>query len=300
MNTPNPKLRALLSSPMVGFAPWILMAVVEGPGRVVLAACLAGALAVALTAGGAALGLRPKLLDITGIGYFAALAVAAAVAGPGTSQWLGTWSGELSSVVIAVIVGLSLAARRPFTLAYARESTPREYWHTPQFLRINYVITAAWGAVFLIDALVGYIGDGPLHQPDNVWMSWVIPVALVVLAIKFTAWYPDHATAGSPAAADGPRRHASLASLLLPVASWLIPAGILVMIVGHSFWWAGLILMLAGIFGGNQLRQAGRRALPRTGPHPLERAPSGPATALPMALPSRTDEFHAGTESVLP
>jgi len=259
MSTPSRKLRALLSSPMVGFAPWIAMAVVEGPGRVVLAACLAGALAVTMTAGGAAAGLRPKLLDITAIGYFAALAVAAAVAEPGTSQWLGTWSGELSSVMIAVIVGLSLAARRPFTLAYARESTPQEYWHTPQFLRVNYVITAAWAVVFLIDALVGYIGDGPLHQPDNAWLSWVIPVALVVLAVKFTAWYPDHATAGSSAATDGSRRHTSLASLLLPVAGWLIPAGILVMVIAGSFWWTGLILLLAGIFGGNQLRKAARQ-----------------------------------------
>ncbi len=94
MNTPNPKLRALLSSPMVGFAPWILMAVVEGPGRVVLAACLAGALAVALTAGGAAAGLRPKLLDITGIGYFAALAVAAA-------ESAVAWSGYQAVNLIA-------------------------------------------------------------------------------------------------------------------------------------------------------------------------------------------------------
>lgn len=105
------KLRTLLNNPIMGFAPWILLSVIEGPGRVVLAAVLAGALAAVICAAGVLTGSRPKMLDVAGIVFFAALAVAAALASPGFSHWLGIWAGEISNVVIALIAGLSLAVR---------------------------------------------------------------------------------------------------------------------------------------------------------------------------------------------
>jgi hypothetical protein len=112
-----PKLRTVLSQPVVGFAPWILLAVAEGPHRVALAAGLACALAVLTCAAGTIVGLRPKLLDITAITFFGALALTAMLASPAAGRWLGTWSGELSTAVIAAVAALSLAARRPFHAA---------------------------------------------------------------------------------------------------------------------------------------------------------------------------------------
>jgi hypothetical protein len=196
-------LGKLLNEPLVGFAPWILVAVVEGPGRVSLAAALGAALAVATCAAGAAVNVRPKLLDVTAIIFFTALAVAAALASAGTQRWLGVWSAELSNVMIAAITGLSLAVRRPFTLAYARETYDREFWDLPIFLRINYVISAVWASAFVLIAIVGYIGDGPLHQPNNLWTAWILPIGALVLAIKFTGWYPDRAVAAAGLADDG-------------------------------------------------------------------------------------------------
>jgi hypothetical protein len=80
-----------------------------------------------------------KLLDQPAVVFFAALAVLAGLADASVRNWLGLWSGELSNAAIAAIAGLSLAVRKPFTLAYARESTDRKYWNSPLFLRINYV-----------------------------------------------------------------------------------------------------------------------------------------------------------------
>jgi hypothetical protein len=51
-------LRKLLSMPFMGFAPWVLLSVVGGPGRVALAAGLACGLAVLLAAAGAIAGRR--------------------------------------------------------------------------------------------------------------------------------------------------------------------------------------------------------------------------------------------------
>jgi magnesium-transporting ATPase (P-type) len=253
------RLRKLLDQPFVGFAPWILLSVVEGPHRLVLAAALACGLALATTFVGAAVSVRPKLLDLTAIVFFGALTLWAAVASPDTSRWLGDWAGEMSNVAIAVIAGLSLAVRRPFTLQYARETTEEEYWTSTLFLRINFVITTVWAVVFALIAVTGYIGDGPLHQPNNIWTNWLIQIALIVLAIKFTAWYPGYATADDKPAADtGRTRSAHHADLLRPLAAYLVPVGIVVMIVAGSAWWAGAVLVVVGIVTTRRLHQAAR------------------------------------------
>lgn len=244
----NTRLRHLLDQPFIGFTPWILLSVVEGPGRVMLASALACALAVTLAGAGVLAGGRPKLLDATGVGFFAAMIVVAAAGGSGTRHWLGLWAGEVSNVAIALITLASIAAHRPFTLAYARETTDDAYWDSPLFLRINYVISTVWAIAFLLTAAVGYIGDGPLHQPNNIWTAWIIQIALVILAIKFTHWYPDHATA-EPQTADQPDTtpKPTPLALLRPLAAYLIPAGILVMIASGNTWWIGAALIVLGV-----------------------------------------------------
>jgi hypothetical protein len=268
-------LRALVDQPSVGFAPWILLSVLDGAGRVVLASALACTLAVVICAAGAISDSSPKLLDLTAIVFFAALTVVAAVTGHAASHWLGVWSAELSNAVIAVIAALSIALRAPFTLQYAREMTDREHWDTALFLRINYVITAVWAVVFLLIAIVGYIGDGPLHQPENIWTDWIIQIALVILAIRFTRSYPDHATAeveSSTEAAPGRARHAR--ELLRPLAAYLVPVGILVMIFGGSGWWIGAALLVLGILATRALRRAANDASTPGSPQQSAGAPA--------------------------
>ncbi|RNI22234.1 hypothetical protein [Flexivirga caeni] len=187
-------LRRLLSLPIVGFAPWLLLVLVEGPGRVALASGLACALAIAITASGAAIGRRPKLLEVSGIVVFGLMLIVV-VAFPDTRHWLGLWAAEICNAVIALVTVGSIVARRPFTVAYAREMTEREHWDSPLFMRVNYALSSAWATAFLASAIVGYLGDGPLHDPTNIWTNWVIQVALVIAAIAFTNWYPHKALA---------------------------------------------------------------------------------------------------------
>jgi magnesium-transporting ATPase (P-type) len=282
-------LRRVLDQPVMGFAPWILVSVIEGPGRVALAGALGGALALLICVAGAAVGVKPKLLDVAAIIFFAALALVAGLASTSTQHWLGLWSAELCNVIIAAIAGLSLAVGKPFTLQYAREQTERQYWKSALFLRINYVITAVWSAAFLLIAIVGYIGDGPLHQPDNIWTSWIIQIALIVLAIKFTGWYPDHTTAepqpdtephpeAGPVPGTGPAHAAAahhappLSDLLRPLAAYLVPVGILVAIVGGHLWWAGVIVIVAGIVVTRRLHQHVRRTAMAAGQAPSPQA----------------------------
>ncbi len=92
-------------------------------------------------------------------------------------------------------------------MQYARETTPPKQWSSPLFIHLNYVLTWVWTGAFALIAVVGYIGDGPLHQPDNVWTNRIIQIGAIILALKFTAWYPDHASArAEPGARQTPSR----------------------------------------------------------------------------------------------
>jgi hypothetical protein len=88
-----------------------------------------------------------KVLEIGSLALFGALVFYTLVAAP---EW------TVATVRLAVDAGLfaialvSLLVGRPFTLQYARESVPKEFWSSPLFLSTNRQITAAWTAAFAV------------------------------------------------------------------------------------------------------------------------------------------------------
>lgn len=155
---------AYVRSPFAGLAPWILMAVVSGPGRFEEAASAALALALLTLWVGSRRGVPVHLLEVLTVVYFGVLAVLGLVAPEPTIEWLELWAGELSNIALAAFAIITLVIRKPFTLAYARDTTPREHWDTPLFLRINYAISAVWAGAFLVSAIVGAYGDAVLRR----------------------------------------------------------------------------------------------------------------------------------------
>ncbi len=184
-------------SPFAGIAPWILMAVVSGPGRFEEAASAALGLALLTLWVGSRRGVPVHLLEAFTVVYFGVLAVLGLVAPEPTIDWLEMWAGELSNIALATFAVVTLLIRKPFTLAYAKDTTPREYWNSPLFLRINYVISAVWAGAFLVSAIVGGYGDAVLRDNDNFWTAWIIPLAALIFAGAFTEFYPDYASGES-------------------------------------------------------------------------------------------------------
>lgn len=58
---------------------------------------------------------------------------------------------------LAVLSLLTVVARRPWTIAVARRSTPKEVWDLPVFHETNMVMTSAWAALFGIGGLIALV-----------------------------------------------------------------------------------------------------------------------------------------------
>jgi hypothetical protein len=235
-------LKSILSSPIVGFLPWIVMSVISGPGKFELACGLALAIAVVTMIAGYFVGLKPKILDIAAVIFFVALVIIGELVNAEQLRWLDDWAGELSNIMIAVVALFSMLIRQPFTLQYAKEEAPRELWDNPLFIRTNYVITGVWCLAFVVSAVAGWFGDAIIDDPNNIWTGWIIQIAALILAGKFTGWYPDYVQAK----ATGQYTPPSLANLLIPVTAWFVPAGIIVLVTTDAPWYIGVGLIVIG------------------------------------------------------
>ncbi|MER7286631.1 MULTISPECIES: hypothetical protein [Streptomyces] len=253
------RLAQLLDSPVVGMSPWIAMSVLVGPGRYELAVGVSLALAVALVVLGRVRhpGSSLKILEVADVVFFAAMAVIGAFASQTTLSWLENYSGEVSNIALTVIALGSMAVGVPFTIQYAREQVPRERWGDPLFLRTNYLITGAWGAAFLVAALAGAYGDLVLHNSNNLWTGWVIQIAAIIVALQFTRWYPDVVRARALRERDLPGPpEPPLSALLVPLAGYLTPVGILVLAFNAGPTWLGIGLIVVGVLLVKSLSRA--------------------------------------------
>ncbi|MBS1691439.1 MAG: hypothetical protein JST91_04385 [Actinobacteria bacterium] len=243
-------------SPLSGIAPWILMALISGPGRFEEAAAAALGLSLLTVWVGHRRGVPVHLLESFGVAYFAVMAVLGLFAPDGVITWLELWSGELSNIALAAFAILTLVIRRPFTLAYAKDTTPREHWDSPLFLKINYAISGAWAAAFLFSAIVGAYGDAVLADNNNFWTAWILPIGAIIFAVSFTEFYPDYATAkfaqsvGEPTDPPAP---------VLKVFDWLPP---FVTVAGIAGWVSdalpdavGIALIVVGVAGSALMRK---------------------------------------------
>lgn len=140
MKLPTPVRIAL------GFSPWMVYG----------ALLPAGATGAALGALLVSLGLCAvdywrgslKAPEFVAVGFFAA----ALGFEPLGWRWPLENVGLLIHLVLAAMAFGSIAAGSPFTLQFARDDWPRAYWHLPQFVAVNRVVTAVWGGIFLIGA----------------------------------------------------------------------------------------------------------------------------------------------------
>ncbi|HEY0837976.1 MAG TPA: NAD(P)/FAD-dependent oxidoreductase [Azospirillum sp.] len=147
---------------VIGFSPWILFGSLLPAGSV-LAGSVALAASLALCVMDRLRGAL-KAPELVAAVFFAAL-LAAESAG---WTWPRAHLGLLVHLALAAMAFGSLAAGSPYTLQYARDDWPREYWEMPQFVAVNRAVTAVWGGIFLIGAAAFGLLPG----------GWAAPVSI--------------------------------------------------------------------------------------------------------------------------
>jgi hypothetical protein len=85
--------------------------------------------------------------------------------------------GSLTFIIFA-----SLVMRAPFTLQYAREQVPTDFWATPLFLRTNYMLTGVWAIAFLVTTAADAAAT---FSPANVSLTVCVAVGLLAMGIAF-------------------------------------------------------------------------------------------------------------------
>jgi hypothetical protein len=179
-------------NPAAGFAPWVIYWVVASSDSNWLYGAVAASLVAIIFAAPTIRAGRIKWLDAVTIVFFVGLIIAGLVVGARDKDWMDNYAQVFSSAVLAAIAFGSLLFT-PFTEQYARDMVNPNEWNTPLFKRINQVLTVQWGLVFAAVAVLGLIAD---REPttDNL-TSWVIPIVLLALAVRFTQLYPPRARA---------------------------------------------------------------------------------------------------------
>lgn len=135
-----------------GFLPWIGYAVVSAVGWQWGAAAGLLAALVAVVRDRRAV----SVLDVGTLVFFAALTVLAFAVPDSPVQ---QHDGSLSSLWLALIAWVSIAAGRPFTEGIARRRVPPAMWDDPRFKRLNLVITRVWASAFTVVAVVGFVAE---------------------------------------------------------------------------------------------------------------------------------------------
>ncbi len=176
---------------LLAFAPFIAFVIVERlAGTVPGLLAGTGVSALLILRDFLTPGRSSKILEIGTLILFGGLAGFALAAG---ANWPIVGVRLRVDVGLLAIVLASLALRQPFTLQYAREQVPREVWDSPQFLRVNTVITAAWAAAFAAmvaaDLVMLYVPAVPVR------FGIIATVLAIAAAAKFSAWYPERQAA---------------------------------------------------------------------------------------------------------
>ncbi|BBY58901.1 hypothetical protein [Mycolicibacterium sarraceniae] len=158
-------IEPFLRSPFPGIAPWILMAIMSGPGRFGQSA--AAALTLIVMWVGSCRGIKVHSLEVFGAVVFAVFVGVGILGSPTLVTWLELWAGEISNGALAAYPLATIVIRRPFTISYARDNVDPEHWDSPLIVRVNYILSAVWAGAFLINTAVGSFGDAVLRDGDN-------------------------------------------------------------------------------------------------------------------------------------
>ncbi|MES1212099.1 MAG: hypothetical protein ABUT11_00980 [Leifsonia sp.] len=170
---------------LIPFALFSLLAETIPVGWAALVGLVAALVAVAIDI---RTGLKavPVVAVIT-MGAFAALAF---VGEPAVAAVLGSYGRGLATLVLAAYI-LITSAFSPFTSAYAKESTPRQYWGSAEFVALNRRLSLAWGGTVLLMAAGHLVAEaiataGVTVPLISAALNWGLPIFAIMKTVDYT------------------------------------------------------------------------------------------------------------------
>ena len=175
----------MIKSLVQSFLPWILYFILVGSSQkqLDLAICVAAFTSVAFEMQSLKKGY---VLSWGTLIFFVFLLVAVVLF---RSAFIAKYEWVLSNGMLAFIAWFSILIKQPFTIQYAKEQVPEEHWNSPLFFKINYILSATWGFLFLIGLLLNII-----HLNVLAFHGWIYEVSTYlpsVFGVWFTTWLPD-------------------------------------------------------------------------------------------------------------
>jgi hypothetical protein len=165
------------------FSPWLLFLLATRftsfSGAVALG--LVAALVVAARAIGHH---RLHLLDAASVLYFIGLGLALEIVHPASVLYWSRYAQAGAHAFLTLIVLGSVVIGHPFTESYARESTPKEVWGTPQFRAANRTISLVWGLAFLVGTVSLIVAGSVTDRPFL--LRILIPFGALAWAYSYT------------------------------------------------------------------------------------------------------------------
>jgi hypothetical protein len=136
----------------------------------------------------------PKVLNVIQLVIFGVIAASGFALGTGDDRWLATWGGAGIGLLLGTVI-LLLVPVAPFTEQFARESVPQAEWSSPTFIKINRVLSAAWGvAIFLIGVsrvLAAAINGHTTRRLPETLLGLIVPLVIIIYMLRFSKSYPE-------------------------------------------------------------------------------------------------------------
>ncbi len=171
---------------LLSFAPWIAFLIIAPGGMLRLKIGVAVALALSVVMG--LLRLHRGVILWVGLAFFTYATVAVIVF---EHMWTVRFMGVLANGALALGTWATVGMKKPFTLDYAKDHTDPALWNHPAFIRSNMIIASAWGACFTINA--GLALYASLTPDFPALTRELASYTVMLLALFFTTWYPNHA-----------------------------------------------------------------------------------------------------------
>lgn len=163
---------------LLGFLPWILFSALYGKSTKEIIVSTTVAMAVFLLTERKFL-WKGFILSWGTVCFFCSVIVFAIIL---KNTWFLNNIWFVSNAALALIIWFSLLIKRPFTLQYARETTPKQCWNKPGFLRVNLILTIMWGALLTTTALISLIPFNKTNVAEEI-VYQVVSYGAILLGV---------------------------------------------------------------------------------------------------------------------